>query len=451
MKKRFPTIGHFGIIFLFYIVFTIPFVFVQLIAPKFQNIWFSLLGYVIPLSLTIWATRRNFNKKGKLNFKPGHLQLLPLVIVTSYAFLIVGEMTVFLLPEPTGFWKKLFDQLNNQIEAIFNNRIAGFLMVSVAAPILEETLFRGVLLKALLKKYNPYKAILWSAVAFGIFHLNPWQFLYATVLGLFLGYMYWKTKSLFYPILIHFLLNSTMFFASQMVNIKEEEGLTEHLTGNDLLRFLVIVIFAFLVIFFMWKFFEYYFSKVPKNIVLATQNKHKIDEISKILPENYRIKSLQDLGFEGELKETGETLEANALQKVRQIAVPYDVDAIADDTGLEVAALNGAPGVFSARYAGEDASYEDNVQKLLEEMKNVENRQAQFRTVVAYSKGNEEITVSGEIKGHITTEPRGSGGFGYDSVFVPEGYTQTFAEMSESEKNKISHRAVALQKLKSVI
>ena len=156
------------------------------------------------------------------------------------------------------------------------------------------------------------------------------------------------------------------------------------------------------------------------------------------------------MGFEGKLRETGKTLEANALQKVRQIADPYDVDAIADDTGLEVDALNGSPGVYSARFAGENASYEDNVQKLLEEMKEVENREAQFRTVVAYSKDNKEHIVSGVVKGHITTEPRGAGGFGYDSVFVPEGYTQTFAEMGETEKNKISHRAIALQKLKEM-
>ena len=451
MKKKFPTIGHFAVIFLYYILFSLPFIPIQGIISEKYRAWFTLIVYIIPLYLTIWAIRRTFNKKGKLNYKPAHWHLLPLVIVTAYAFFVVAEMTVFLLPEPTGIWKDLFDELNKSIEKIFDNHIAGFLMVSVAAPILEETLFRGVLLRALLKKYNPYKAILLSAIAFGIFHMNPWQFLYATVLGLFLGYIYWKTRSLFYPILIHFILNSTAFFAAQIFDINETEGLTEHLTGNDLILFIILVITALIVIYFAWNFFEKYFAQVPKEIILATQNPHKIEEIKKILPEHYRIKSLYDLDFKDTLKETGNTLEDNALQKVRQISIPYDVDAIADDTGLEVMALNGVPGVYSARYAGDKATYEDNVQKLLEEMNDIKNREAQFRTVVAYSKDNKEHIVSGVVKGYITTEPRGNGGFGYDSVFVPEGYSQTFAEMSETEKNKISHRAVALQKLKEVL
>ena len=451
MKKRFPTIGHFAVIFLFYIAFTLPFGLIQLIAPKSLDVWVMLLAYAVPMILTVWATRRTYDKKGKLNFKPVYLDLLPLVIVVSYAFLIVGEATVYLLPEPTGIWKTIYDELNKSMEKIFNNQIAGFLMIAVAAPVLEEALFRGVILRALLKKYKPYKAILWSAVAFGIFHLNPWQFLYATVLGLFLGYMYWKTRSLFYPVLIHFMLNSTAFFTARMIDMKSTEGLTEHLTGDDLKQFLTLVVIALVIIIFAWKYFEKYFARIPREIVVATQNKHKLEEIGKILPDHYRLKSLQDIGFEGNLKETGKTLEENALQKVRQVAVPYDVDVIADDTGLEVEALNGAPGVYSARYAGDDATYEDNVRKLLDALKYAENRKAQFRTVMAYSKGNKEYTVSGTVNGHITTEPRGSGGFGYDSIFVPEGYTQTFAEMSEEQKNKISHRAAALQKLKEII
>ncbi len=448
MKKRFPTFGHLVIILLYFIIFTFPFSKLKEIVPKSFSAWLMLLSFVIPMYLTIWSTRKTFGKKGKLNYKPNYWTLLPLIILVSYAFFIIGEFTIFLLPEPTGIWKKIFDMLNETMAQVFNNQIAGFLMVAIAAPILEESLFRGIILKALLKKYNPYVAILISAIVFGVFHMNPWQFLYATVLGLFLGYMYWKTKSLFYPIFIHFLLNSTMFFAAQMNDIKETEGLVENLTGNDLIQYLILVLLAVMIVVFAWIFFEKYFAQVPKELVLATQNPHKIEEIKQILPKNYQLKSLKDLGFEGKLKETGKTLEANALQKVRQIAVPYDVDAIADDTGLEVKSLNGAPGVYSARYAGENASYEDNVQKLLIDMKGVENREAQFRTVVAYSKGNKEHIVSGIVKGHITTEPRGAGGFGYDSVFIPEGYTQTFAEMGESEKNKISHRAIALQKLK---
>ena len=448
MKKRFPTFWHLIVILLYFILFSLPFGILQEALPKSYRIWVMLLAYAIPMYLTIWATRKTFDKKGKLNYKPRYWSLLPLVIVTAYAFLIVGEFTIYLLPEPTGVWKKMFDMLNETMEQVFNNRIAGFLMVAVAAPLLEETLFRGIILKALLKKVKPYRAILITAIAFGVFHMNPWQFLYATVLGLFLGYMYWKTRSLFYSILVHMLLNGTAFFAAQFSDMDSTEGLAEQISGDDLQKFLIIVTLSLGVIFFAWNFFEKYFAQVPKELVLATQNPHKIAEIKKILPDNYQLKSLKDLEFEGELKETGDTLEANALQKVRQIAVPYDVDAIADDTGLEVTALNGAPGVYSARYAGPKASYEDNVQKLLEEMSGVENREAQFRTVVAYSKANKEHIVSGVVKGHITTEPRGTGGFGYDSVFVPEGYSQTFAEMGETEKNRISHRAIALQKLK---
>jgi len=212
----------------------------------------------------------------------------------------------------------------------------------------------------------------------------------------------------------------------------------------------MIVGLAIVFIVFAYFYFEKFFKNQAKEIVLATQNPHKIAEIKKILPGNVRLKSINDLGFEGELKETGDTLDANALQKLRQITIPYDVDAIADDTGLEVEVLDGAPGVYSARYAGDNPTYEDNVQKLLEEMADKDNRKAQFRTVIAFSDGNKEHVVTGVVKGHITREPRGTGGFGYDSVFVPEGYEQTFAEMGDEEKNKISHRARALQELKKL-
>ena len=448
MKNRFPTIWHFIVIILYLILFTYPISKLQNLLPKSLSAWGMLLAYAIPMYLTIWATRRTFNKKGKLNYTPRYLFLLPLVIVVAYAFLIIGEFTIYLLPKPSGFWKNIFDALNKTMAEIFNNRIAGFIMVAIAAPIFEEILFRGIILRALLKKYNPYLAILLSAIGFGIFHMNPWQFLYATVLGLYLGYMYWKTRSLFYPIVIHTLLNATAFFMAQFVDLPGTEGITEHLTGEDLQKFLGLVAFALGIIISAWYYFEKYFAQIPKEIVLATQNPHKIDEIKQILPANYQLKSLKDIEFNGKLKETGNTLESNALQKVRQISIPYDVDAIADDTGLEVEALHGAPGVYSARYAGDHATDEENVYKLLKDMEGVENRAAQFRTVVAYSKGNQEHIVSGIVKGHITDEPRGTGGFGYDSVFVPEGYTQTFAELGEAEKNKISHRAIALQKLK---
>ncbi len=451
MKKRFPTLGHFLIILLFFILFSLPFGLMQTLLPAQYKSWLILVGYVIPMILTIWATRVAFDRKGKLNYRTGHWTLFPVIVLVSYAFLVVGEFSIFLLPEPAGFWKKLFDMMNQSLEEIFNNKILGFLMVAVAAPILEETLFRGVLLRALLKKFNPWTAILLSAVAFGIFHMNPWQFLYATVLGIWLGYIYWKTRSLFYPIIIHMVLNGTAFFAAQMVDTAATEGLVEHLSGEDLTRFLIAVGWSVVLIILAYFYLEKYFKNTPEQIVLATQNKHKIQELQKILPANYQLVSLQDIGYQGHLKENGDSLDANARQKMRQIAVPYDVDALADDTGLEVEALGGAPGVYSARYAGENASYDDNVQKLLTEMKGEENRKARFRTVMAYSKGPKEFLVEGEIKGHIATEPRGSNGFGYDSVFIPEGYDKTFAEMTDEEKNRISHRSRALQKLKAIL
>ncbi len=449
--KRFPTFGHFMLILLFFIIFSIPFSFIQTFTPESSQALLMLFGYAIPLILTIWATRKAFDKRGVFNYKPGPFwELLPLIVLISYAFLIVGEFTVFLLPEPTGIFKKIFDLLNETMTSIFEHKILGFLMIGVAAPVLEETLFRGVILKALLKKYKPWKAILYSAIAFGIFHLNPWQFLYATTLGIWLGYVYWKTRSLFYPILIHALLNSTAFLVAQNTDLKADEGLSDMMLKNGMTSYYLLVLLALMFIVAAYFIFEKYFENQPQDLVLATQNQHKIAEIKKILPSNVRLRSLKDIRFKGDLKETGDTLEANARQKMRQIAVPYDVDALADDTGLEVEALDGAPGVYSARYAGEQASYQDNVNKLLEEMKGKENRKAKFRTVIAISKGDKEYLIEGEIPGEITTEPRGENGFGYDSVFVPEGYDKTFAELSEEEKNRISHRARALQKMKDL-
>lgn len=451
MKKQFPSFWHLTLILLYFIIFSLPFGLLQPILPNNLQVWLMFFGYVIPMLLTIWATRQTFNKRGTINYKVGYLELLPLIIIVAYAFLVVGEFTIFLLPEPSGIWKKLFDMLNQSMKEVFNHRLVGFLMVAVAAPILEETLFRGIILKALLKKTSPYWAIMISAIAFGVFHMNPWQFLYATVLGLFLGYIYWKTRSLFYPILIHMLLNGTAFVAAQFANLDSTEGLAEQLSGKDLQQYLFLVSISLAIIIAAYFYFEKYFAKQPQPIVLATQNPHKIEEIKKILPENMSLQSLKDIRFKGQLKETGTTLEANALQKLRQISKPFDVDAIADDTGLEVEALNGAPGVYSARYAGDNASYADNVNKLLEAMKDQTDRSAQFKTVVAMSKGPKEHVVTGVLKGKIATEPRGEGGFGYDSVFIPEGYDQTFAEMDKETKNKISHRALALGKLKKLL
>jgi len=446
MKNKFPTIWHFLAIIVFYGAFSYPF---AKILPLLSKSYFHvglLTSTVISLTLTIWATRKAFDLKGKIPFKINHLKILPLVILGAYAFFIVGEFSVAILPEPTGKFKIWFDAYNKTIQKVFENKTIAFLMVSVSAPIFEEILFRGIVLKYLLKKVAPWTAIILTAVGFGLFHFNPWQFMYATTLGVVLGYMYWKTNSLFYPMLIHFILNTTAFVASFYVDLGANEAVVESVSSKK--AFYLTVLFAIGIIYLLYLFMEKYFANQQKQLVLATQNDHKIEEIKKILPKNIALASLKDIGFEGELKETGQTLDANARQKMRQIAVPYAVDALADDTGLEVDALGGAPGVYSARYSGENATYESNVAKLLQEMEGKENRQARFRTVMALSFGPEEKYFEGIINGIIATEPRGTNGFGYDSVFIPEGENRTFAEMSDDEKNAISHRARALQELK---
>ncbi len=448
-KRNFPKFIHFVAIIAYFILFSIPFSLLVSHFPARFKTFGMLLSYVFPMILTIWATRKTFGREGFPSFSFQHKNLFPFIVIGAFAFLVVGESTVLLLPEPSGIFKTIFDELNEAMKAIFNDKISGYLMIAVAAPILEEWLFRGIILKALLKKYSPWKAILISAVVFGVFHLNPWQFLYATVLGIYLGYIYWKTGSLFYPILIHWLLNSTAFIAGQFQD--PSENLTETLTHQEIKGMILLSLFSLFIIYFLYNYFEKYFSHTPKEWIVATGNPHKIQEIEKILPKNIRLKDLKALGHKTELKETGKTLEENALQKMRQIAYPYDVNVMADDTGLEVESLQGAPGVYSARYAGENASYRDNVEKLLKEMEGKENRNARFRTLIALSDGPKEIVFEGEIKGTIANEPRGERGFGYDSVFIPEGYDKTFAEMTQEEKNKISHRAEALKKLKKYL
>jgi len=447
-KRKFPKYSHFLIIIGYFILFSLPFsIFIQL--PEKYKTFGMLLGYVIPMALTIYATQKTFNKRGFPSFKWTHKNLLPFIIIGAFAFLIIGEASVLILPEPSGVFKKLFEQLNEAMKVLFNDKISGYIMIAVAAPLLEEFLFRGIILRALLKKYSPWKAILISALIFGIFHLNPWQFLYATILGIYLGYIYWKTRSLFYPILIHWLLNSTAFIAGQFQ--EASDNITESLTHDDIKAMILLVIISLGIVYFLYRYFEKYFLDNTQRWVMATGNPHKINELKKILPSNTELIDLKSIGHSADLMETGDTLSENALQKMRQISYPYDVDVIADDTGLEVEALNNAPGVYSARYAGENATYKENVTKLLKEMKGKENRKARFRTVIALSDGPKEILFEGEVKGKIAAEPRGEKGFGYDSVFIPEGYDQTFAEMGEDEKNKISHRAKALEKLKNYL
>ena len=184
-----------------------------------------------------------------------------------------------------------------------------------------------------------------------------------------------------------------------------------------------------------------------RKIVFATNNQHKLDEIRKITEGKIEILSLSDIGSNDEIEETGNTLEENALVKARFIKNKYGYDCFAEDAGLEVEALGNAPGVYSARYAGDACRDEDNIKKLLDNLKGIANRKARFRTVIALLMNNEEYFFEGEIKGHIIDEKRGFAGFGYDPIFVPEGYDQTFAELGEEIKNRISHRSIATQKL----
>jgi XTP/dITP diphosphohydrolase len=179
-------------------------------------------------------------------------------------------------------------------------------------------------------------------------------------------------------------------------------------------------------------------------LVFASNNVHKLTEIRNLAPDGYEIISLKEIGCNEELSETGTTLEKNALQKARYVSEKYNVNCFADDTGLEVDALNGEPGVYSARYAGENKNAEENIVKLLDELKGKKNRKARFRTVIAAIINGSALSCEGIVKGEILKKKKGSNGFGYDPVFLPEGSRLSLAEMTLQEKNKISHRAKAL-------
>ena len=189
------------------------------------------------------------------------------------------------------------------------------------------------------------------------------------------------------------------------------------------------------------------------NLVFATNNKHKLEEIKAIVPLSINILSLKDIGCNDEITETGNTLEHNAAQKARYVFDKYGYDCFADDTGLEVESLNGRPGVFSARYAGPQCSFADNIRKVLGEMNHEENRNAKFRTVICLLRkpnpGSDIIQnlFQGKINGKITEEERGTNGFGYDPIFMPDSFEMTFAEMDAALKNNISHRAEAVKNL----
>ena len=186
---------------------------------------------------------------------------------------------------------------------------------------------------------------------------------------------------------------------------------------------------------------------MTRTLVFATNNPHKLREIREIMPDHITILSLADIHCEGDIPETADTLEGNALIKAHYVYDRYGFDCFADDTGLEVEALNGGPGVHTARYAGESQDPDANMKKMIAEMQENTNRHARFRTVIALIEKGVEHLFTGIVDGEIATEPRGEQGFGYDPIFIPEQTGLTFAQMGEEGKNQISHRARAGGKL----
>lgn len=183
------------------------------------------------------------------------------------------------------------------------------------------------------------------------------------------------------------------------------------------------------------------------ELVFATNNAHKLEEVKKIINNDFKILNLKDINCFEEIPETQKTIEGNASQKANYIFSNYKINCFADDTGLEIDALVGEPGVYSARYAGEKCSFRDNVEKVLSKLKGVVNRKAQFKTVISLIIDGEENKFEGIIKGEIIEKQKGNSGFGYDPIFKPLGYDKTFAELPIEVKNKISHRAIATKKL----
>jgi len=183
------------------------------------------------------------------------------------------------------------------------------------------------------------------------------------------------------------------------------------------------------------------------KLVFATNNKNKIIEVQQLIPSTIEIISLESIGCFEEIPETADTIEENAVMKANYVTQKYGYDCFADDTGLEVEALNNEPGVYSARYAGEQRNADDNMDKLLEALSNNTNRNAQFKTVIALNLNGKQHLFTGIAKGKITLEKTGNQGFGYDPIFQPEGFTETFAQLSLQEKGVISHRGKATEQL----
>jgi len=187
------------------------------------------------------------------------------------------------------------------------------------------------------------------------------------------------------------------------------------------------------------------------NIIFATSNLNKLKEIENLIPKGININNLKDLNFNEEIPENEKTIEGNAIYKAKFIHAKFNVNVFADDTGLEVEALNGEPGVYSARYAGKECNSHKNIEKLLKNLINNKNRRARFKTIIALILSGKLYQFEGIVNGLISHSSNGNKGFGYDPVFVPEGYSKSFAELSLCEKNKISHRSIAVKKLISFI
>ena len=183
------------------------------------------------------------------------------------------------------------------------------------------------------------------------------------------------------------------------------------------------------------------------KLVFASNNKNKIKEIQLLLPDTFQILSLEDIGCTEDIPETADTIEGNAILKANYVTQKYGYDCFADDSGLEVAALNGEPGVFSARYAGEPKNDENNIDKLLANLKDVNNKKANFKTIICLNLKGEQHLFTGIINGQIIEERIGTNGFGYDPIFVADGYQKTFAELTLEEKARISHRGIAVKEL----
>ena len=200
-------------------------------------------------------------------------------------------------------------------------------------------------------------------------------------------------------------------------------------------------------------FYELFIDYICKSkisimqLVFASNNKNKIKEIQLLVRQSMQVLSLEDIGCFEEIPETADTIEGNAIQKANYVTEKYGYNCFADDTGLEVVALNGEPGVYSARYAGEQKDATDNMDKLLSNLKDKSNRTAQFKTVIALNLNGNQTLFTGIIKGKIIEEKLGTNGFGYDPIFVADGYTKTFAELSIEEKSTISHRGLAVKQL----